>query len=97
MLRIVVQGEQRDVWYRSLRHLWLTEFDSIGRISKNFLTKINNSVVVDIIEPVEKFTAEIKDGENLKEEREAGRIGQIFNVGLETWTPEKKKYWLIWK
>jgi len=90
----VEQGEH--VWYRSLRHLWLTEFDSIGRISKNFLTKINNSVVVDIIEPVKKFTAEIEDGENLKEEREAGKIGQIFNVGLETWTPEKKKYWLIW-
>jgi protein N-terminal methyltransferase len=90
-------GQGEHVWYRSLRYLWLTEFDSIGRISKNFLTKINNSVVVDIIEPVKKFTAEIEDGENWKEEREARKIGQIFNVGLETWAPEKKKYWLIWK
>ncbi|KAF8545444.1 alpha-N-methyltransferase NTM1 [Trichophaea hybrida] len=68
----------------------------IGRISKDFLTKITNTVVVDIVEPVKKFTDEISNPENFKEEKAAGKIGEIYNVGLESWTPEKKAYWMIW-
>ncbi|KAF8251136.1 hypothetical protein K440DRAFT_579634 [Wilcoxina mikolae CBS 423.85] len=68
----------------------------IGRISKGFLTKINNTVVVDIVEPVKKFTDEISNPGNFKEEKAAGKIGEIYNVGLESWTPEKKAYWMIW-
>lgn len=68
----------------------------IGRISKNFLTKINKSVVVDIVEPVKKFTDQITEGSEFEEEREAGKIGQVFNVGLEQWEPEKGAYWIIW-
>ena len=69
----------------------------IGRISKNFLTKINPNVVVDIVEPVKKFTDEIELPENFVDEKAAGKIGTIFNVGLEAWVPEKGRYWLIWK
>jgi protein N-terminal methyltransferase len=54
-------------------------------------------VVVDIVEPVKKFTDEIEKPENFKEEKEAGKIGTIFNVGLKDWTPEEDAYWLIWK
>ncbi|KAA8910081.1 alpha-N-methyltransferase NTM1 [Sphaerosporella brunnea] len=68
----------------------------IGRITKHFLAKINNQVVIDIVEPVKKFTDEIESPENFKEEKEAGKIGQIFNVGLKDWTPEKGAYWMIW-
>lgn len=71
--------------------------DRIGRITKNFLTKINKAVVVDIVEPVKKFTDEISNPENFKEEKETGQIGQIINMGLEQWTPEQGVYWMIWK
>ncbi|TGZ82099.1 hypothetical protein EX30DRAFT_339996 [Ascodesmis nigricans] len=68
----------------------------IGRITKNFLTKINKSVTVDIIEPVQKFTTTITSNPDFEEERREGRIGRVFNVGLEDWAPEEKAYWLIW-
>jgi len=68
----------------------------IGRVTKNFLSKINSEVVVDIVEPVKKFTDEIAKPENFAEEKAAGKIGEIVNVGLETWTPEEKAYWVIW-
>jgi protein N-terminal methyltransferase len=53
--------------------------------------------VIDIVEPVKKFTDEVSNPENFKDEKEAGKIGQIFNVGLGDWTPERRAYWLIWK
>jgi len=72
-------------------------YSSIGRVTKNFLSKINSDVVVDIVEPVKKFTDEIAKPENFAEEKAAGKIGKIVNVGLEAWTPEEKAYWVIWK
>ncbi|KAH0614796.1 uncharacterized protein H6S33_000432 [Morchella sextelata] len=75
----------------------------IGRITKELLTTLNKGkVVVDIIEPVEKFTKEAIEGNNLKEEREDGRVGKIVNVGLQQWDPVKateemgEKYYIIW-
>jgi hypothetical protein len=58
--------------------------------------QINNSVVVDIVEPVKKFTDEVSSGENFSKEREMGKIGKIYNVRLEDWAPEHKAYWVIW-
>lgn len=69
----------------------------IGRITKGFLSKINSGVVVDIVEPVKKFTDVISDPENFVEEKAAGNIGHIYNVGLADWMPEKAAYWVIWK
>lgn len=76
----------------------------IGRITKGLLTTLNaGSAIVDIVEPVGKFTQEALDGPALKPEREAGKIGRVFNVGLEMWDPvaaaeeAEEKYWIIWK
>ena len=58
----------------------------IGRIASGFLTRIAESV--DIVEPVKSFTDAIKDVK-----------GEIYNVGLEEWHPEKdglEPYDLIW-
>jgi len=65
----------------------------IGRVTKGFLGKIANQV--DIVEPVVKLTDVISKGDEFKELREKGAIGKIFNVGLESWTPEIK-YDMIW-
>jgi protein N-terminal methyltransferase len=67
----------------------------IGRITKGFLTKINADVVVDVVEPVKKFTDQVHEGVDWDEEGR-GKIGEIINEGLETWTPEKGRYWVIW-
>lgn len=44
---------------------------------------------VDVIEPIEKFTAALKD---------TSGVGQVFNVGLEGWTQSEPgcQYGLIW-
>lgn len=69
----------------------------IGRVTKHFLSKLNSGVVVDIVEPVAKFTDEISRADNFVDEKAAGKIGRIFNLGLEEWVPEDGVYWLIWK
>ncbi|KAJ5362084.1 hypothetical protein N7541_002928 [Penicillium brevicompactum] len=61
----------------------------VGRITEGFLSEVCE--VVDIVEPVEKFTAALKKSEL----GGRGVIGDIYNVGLEGWNPEKK-YDLIW-
>jgi protein N-terminal methyltransferase len=58
----------------------------IGRITLGLLSKV--STVTDIVEPVEKFTKQISEGDEFKALREAGKIGTIYNLGLETWEPE---------
>jgi protein N-terminal methyltransferase len=66
----------------------------IGRVTHGFLAKACD--VVDIVEPIEKFVAEIREGEAFRALREKGRIGDIFTVGLEDWRPERGHYGLIW-
>lgn len=70
----------------------------IGRITLGFLSKVSD--VVDIVEPVAKFTARITEGEDFAEARARNGIGRVYNVGLEAWKPEFKteddKYDLIW-
>ena len=51
---------------------------------------MNISETVDIVEPIAKFSDNLKGKEG---------VGQIFNVGLEDWTPGESddiKYDLIW-
>ncbi|KAK5172072.1 uncharacterized protein LTR77_003709 [Saxophila tyrrhenica] len=60
----------------------------IGRVTTGFLGKV--AEVVDIVEPVKSFTDEIKGKEN---------VGEVYNVGLEEWHPQKDgvgPYDLIW-
>ncbi|KAF3918309.1 hypothetical protein ABW21_db0205086 [Orbilia brochopaga] len=64
----------------------------IGRITKGLLAK--HLDVIDIVEPLKKFTDElVQVNADLVAD---GRIGDIYNVGLESWMPEEGKYWVIW-
>jgi protein N-terminal methyltransferase len=65
----------------------------IGRITKGFLSKV--AEVVDIVEPVEKLTRVVAEDGDFKSLRDEGRIGKIYNAGLEAWTPATT-YTLIW-
>ncbi len=87
----------------------------IGRITKGFLGQLaGERTVVDIVEPVKKFTdelvKEVKEAEETREKEgnktETGstgssskrvKLGEVYNVGLESWTPGEGKYWVIWK
>jgi protein N-terminal methyltransferase len=65
----------------------------IGRITAGFLSKV--AEVVDVVEPVVQLTKVITEGEDFRQLRDEGRIGEIFNQGLEDWTPTRQ-YDLIW-
>ncbi|KAG9993084.1 hypothetical protein KCU78_g19072, partial [Aureobasidium melanogenum] len=65
----------------------------IGRITLGLLSKV--ATVTDIVEPVEKFTREISEGDDFKQLRDQGKIGTIYNLGLEAWEPEHT-YDVIW-
>jgi protein N-terminal methyltransferase len=60
----------------------------IGRVTTGFLSKVAETV--DIVEPVVSFTDQIKAGED--------NVGQIYNVGLESFFPDKDGlvYDLVW-
>ena len=66
----------------------------IGRITKNLLTKLFSKT--DLVDPIESFNKDVMEGEFLRPEREAGKIGQVFTMGLQQFTPEKGKYSVIW-
>lgn len=61
--------------------------NSIGRITEGLLQSV--SEVVDIVEPISKFSDNLKGKEG---------VGKIFNVGLEDWlpSPDDAHYDLIW-
>jgi len=60
----------------------------VGRITEGLL--LNIAETVDIVEPISKFSDNLIGKEG---------VGQIFNTGLEDWTPSQSddsKYDLIW-
>ncbi|XP_055620906.1 N-terminal Xaa-Pro-Lys N-methyltransferase 1-A isoform X2 [Toxorhynchites rutilus septentrionalis] len=61
----------------------------IGRVSKNLL--MNWFEKVDLVEQDEQFcrTAE-------KELAASGKLGSVFNTGLQNYTPQEGKYDVIW-
>ena len=61
----------------------------IGRVTTGFLSKVCD--IVDIVEPVDKFAAEVKFGKMTGN----GRLGEMYVTGLEDWKPEQR-YDLIW-
>ena len=65
----------------------------IGRVTLGFLSRVADRV--DIVEPVVKFTDVISEGADFRELREAGVVGEIYNVGLQDWTPAVN-YDIIW-
>ncbi|KAF2007528.1 hypothetical protein P154DRAFT_378910, partial [Amniculicola lignicola CBS 123094] len=68
----------------------------IGRITKGFLMGVARTV--DVIEPVEKFTAElVREVEGVNDGGASrAKIGEVINLGLQDWTPERGGYNLIW-
>ena len=66
----------------------------IGRITKNLLTKL--FAQTDLVDPIESFNKTVLEGEYLRAERGAGKIGQVFTMGLQQFVPEKGKYSVIW-
>ncbi|KAL6230873.1 hypothetical protein BDW75DRAFT_55906 [Aspergillus navahoensis] len=76
----------------------------VGRVSEGFLRDVCE--VVDAVEPVEKFAdvirerkineeAQTQDAPQNRAEGTRGVIGDIYVMGLESWTPTRK-YDLIW-
>ncbi|CAJ0759844.1 3440_t:CDS:2 [Entrophospora sp. SA101] len=65
----------------------------IGRVTKHFLLKVFEKV--DLVEYTPKF---IKQAESqyLLNEKKSGKIGKFICKGLQEFTPETKKYDMIW-
>lgn len=64
----------------------LTPLFSIGRITRDLLLSL--STTIDIVEPIQKFTSSLTS---------LPGIGDIYNVGLESFTPKEGiSYDLIW-
>ncbi|CAN6638088.1 alpha N-terminal protein methyltransferase 1 [Trichomonascus vanleenenianus] len=64
----------------------------IGRVTRDFLSRECDKV--DLVEPVESFVEQAhKELASLKEK---GKVGEIYQVGMQDFTPEEGKYWLIW-
>ena len=66
----------------------------IGRITKNLLSKM--FAKTDLVDPIESFNKTVMEGEFLREERDAGQIGEVFTMGLQEFSPAKGKYSVIW-
>ncbi len=65
----------------------------IGRVTLGFLSKVCE--IVDVVEPVENFAKEVRDGESFEGLRREGKLGEVFVQSLEDWSPVGK-YELIW-
>jgi protein N-terminal methyltransferase len=66
----------------------------IGRVTKNLLTKLFQKT--DLVDPIESFNQTVQEGEYLRPEREAGKIGRVFTMGLQQFVPERGRYSVIW-
>lgn len=64
----------------------------IGRVTKNMLSK--QCDIVDLVEPVKPFCEQMET--ELNDLKLQGKIGEIYQVGMQDWTPEEGKYWIIW-
>ncbi len=65
----------------------------IGRISKKLLSKYCEKI--DLLEYNKFFVEQMH--EELKELREAGKVGDIFNIGMQDFQYDAaKKYWIVW-
>jgi protein N-terminal methyltransferase len=63
----------------------------IGRITKALLFGVAEQV--DVVEPVKKFTDEFVASLTPEESQ---KLGEVKNLGLQDWVPEKEAYDLIW-
>ncbi|KAF2709750.1 hypothetical protein K504DRAFT_281800 [Pleomassaria siparia CBS 279.74] len=69
----------------------------IGRITKELLLPVAS--IVDVVEPVKKFTDALLESLQVEGERKSedkGQVGEVVNLGLQDWTPEPGAYNVIW-
>jgi protein N-terminal methyltransferase len=66
----------------------------IGRITKNLLAKLFTKT--DLVDPIDSFISDVMEGEYLRAERDEGKIGDVFPIGLQQFKPESGKYSVIW-
>lgn len=67
----------------------------IGRITRDFLWKISDTC--DLLEPVKPFVAQM--GPELQQVAAKGKLGDIYDIGMQEWAPAPEKvgqYWLVW-
>lgn len=67
----------------------------IGRITRDFLWKISDRC--DLLEPVKPFVAQMHS--ELAGVAQKGRLGDIYDIGMQEWLPAPEKagrYWLVW-
>ncbi|KAJ2498109.1 hypothetical protein GGH96_004590 [Coemansia sp. RSA 1972] len=64
----------------------------IGRVSKHFLLRRFNKV--DLVEQNGEFLREA--AEYLKDERSEGWVGDMFDLGLQAFTPVQSRYDVVW-
>ncbi|QLG72120.1 hypothetical protein HG535_0C04740 [Zygotorulaspora mrakii] len=64
----------------------------IGRVTRDMLSK--HCSKTDLVEPVKPFVEQMAT--ELIELKAINKIGEIYQVGMQDWTPEEGRYWLIW-
>lgn len=79
-------------WHPTGPKIGLDVGAGIGRITLNFLSKVCDQV--DLVEPVSSFCAEAHV--QLADLKSQGKIGTIFEVGMQDFEPENARYALIW-
>ncbi|ODQ67981.1 hypothetical protein NADFUDRAFT_81089 [Nadsonia fulvescens var. elongata DSM 6958] len=64
----------------------------IGRVTRDMLSRVCDKV--DLVEPVIPFVEQMhKDLQPLKD---AGKVVDIYPIGMQDFVPEEGKYWVIW-
>lgn len=67
----------------------------IGRITRDLLWKVSDKC--DLLEPVKPFVAQMD--QELIAVKNRGKLGEIFDIGMQEWQPSPEKtgqYWLVW-
>lgn len=64
----------------------------IGRVTRDMLHKFSDKV--DLVEPVKPFVDQMKIELEFLDQQ--GKLGQIYQIGMQDFVPEEGKYWLIW-
>lgn len=64
----------------------------IGRVTRDLLHKVCDKM--DVLEPVDPFVAQLRV--ELAELIDAGRVVDIYHMGMQDWRAEEGRYSLIW-
>ncbi|KAK9432284.1 hypothetical protein V1505DRAFT_324032 [Lipomyces doorenjongii] len=64
----------------------------IGRVTRDVLSKFCSKI--DLVEPVVPFANQIRI--ELEHKKVLDKLGDVRQIGMQDFTPEPEKYWLIW-